>query len=95
MSTNILKRLLGLSGLILALLCPVVQAAGGSIVVANRNSATLSVIDVESDTATTVNMPPGANTPQPMYVAYSATYDRVFVGDRANNRVLSIYRPLR
>jgi DNA-binding beta-propeller fold protein YncE len=64
-----------------------VEAAGGSAVVANRGSGTISVIDAQTDTATTVALPAGAVTPEPMYVAYSAPYGRVFVGDRANNRV--------
>ena len=62
--------------------------AGGDIVVANRGSGTISVIDVASNTATTVAMPAGSNPAEPMYVGYSATYRRVFVGDRGNNRVV-------
>jgi DNA-binding beta-propeller fold protein YncE len=33
-------------------------------------------------------MPPGENTPEPMYVVYSLIRHRVFVGDRANNRIV-------
>lgn len=66
--------------------------AGGRIVVANRASANLSVIDVRTDSvAATVPMPtwPGDNTPEPMYVVNVPAGRRVYVGDRANNRVVA------
>lgn len=62
---------------------------GGNIVVANRASGTLSVIDVTTDAVQTVSMPGGANTPEPMYVVYDALGNTVFVGDRANDRVVA------
>lgn len=61
----------------------------GRIVVANRGSGTISVIDVRTDTVTgTYALPAGTNPPEPMYVFYTPIRDRVFVGDRANNRVV-------
>lgn len=58
----------------------------GKIVVANRASGTISIIDVHSDEVThTQALPAGPNAPEPMYVVHSRK--RVFVGDRANNRV--------
>jgi DNA-binding beta-propeller fold protein YncE len=60
----------------------------GNIVVADRGSGTLTVIDVETDRPTTVPMPPGLNKPEPMYVVSTQFPRRVFVGDRANNRVV-------
>lgn len=61
----------------------------GKIVVANRASGTLSVIDVRTDSVTaTINLPAGNNPAQPMYVVHSAKADRVFVGDRGNNRII-------
>lgn len=63
--------------------------AGGNIVVANRASGTISVIDVTTDQAQTVALPGGSNTPEPMYVVYVATNNTVFVGDRANDRVVA------
>jgi DNA-binding beta-propeller fold protein YncE len=63
--------------------------ARGVVVVANRASGNLSVIDVVTDTASTVLMPAGTNTPEPMYVVHSRTSGRVFVGDRANDRVVA------
>jgi DNA-binding beta-propeller fold protein YncE len=63
------------------------QSSAGKIVVANRASGTISVIDVQSDLVTgTFALPAGANAPEPMYVVQ--VRKRVFVGDRANNRVV-------
>ncbi|MDX1414393.1 MAG: YncE family protein [Candidatus Promineifilaceae bacterium] len=63
--------------------------AGGKIVVANRASGTISVIDTTTDQV--IPMPtsfPGPNPAQPMYVVYSKFGNRVFVGDRGNNQVV-------
>lgn len=61
----------------------------GHIVVANRASGSLSIIDVRTNTITaTIKLPAAANPPQPMYVVHSPRADRVFVGDRANNRIV-------
>src|SRR5688500_10771796 len=61
----------------------------GNIVVANRGSGTISVIDVSTDEVVgTYALPAGPNPPEPMYVFYTPTRDRVFVGDRRNNRVV-------
>lgn len=61
------------------------------MVIANRASGTISVIDVASDRVVgTYALPAGDKTPEPMYVVYSR--ERVFVGDRANNRV-AIFNP--
>ena len=62
------------------------DSGDGTIVVANRASGNLTLIDVATDTATTLAMPAGANTAEPMYVVHSR--GKVFVGDRANNRVV-------
>jgi len=69
----------------------VVEAApgGGKVVVANRASGTISVIATKTDTVATFPLPPGDNTPEPMYVFYSPIQNRVFVGDRANDRVVA------
>lgn len=81
------KSVLTLTLLVLAS-GPLDATAGGHIVVANRADATISVIDITTDSVTSVAMPAGLNPPEPMYVAYAATYARVFVGDRRNNRVV-------
>ena len=61
----------------------------GNIVIANRNSGSISVINTKTDEVTgTFQLPSGSNTPEPMYVVYVRRGDRVFVGDRANNRVV-------
>jgi len=61
----------------------------GKIVVANRGSGDISVIDVETDHVRTVPMPAGTNPPEPMYVVYTRAGKHVFVGDRANDRVVA------
>ena len=61
----------------------------GSIVVANRASESLSVINVRSDQVIkTIQLPAATNPAQPMYVVHTPRSDRIFVGDRSNNRVL-------
>jgi DNA-binding beta-propeller fold protein YncE len=63
------------------------QPSQGKIVVANRAAGTISVIDVHSDSVTgTFALPGEPNAPEPMYVVQ--VRKRVFVGDRANNRVV-------
>ncbi|UCD75695.1 MAG: YncE family protein [Phycisphaerales bacterium] len=63
---------------------------GGSIVVADRSSGTISVIDTRTDEVTdTIALPAGDAAPEPMYVYYTPIMHRVFVGDRANNRVVA------
>jgi YVTN family beta-propeller protein len=61
----------------------------GNIVVANRNSGSISLIDTKSDEVTgTYQLPTGPNTPEPMYVVFVSKGQRVFVCDRANNQVV-------
>jgi YVTN family beta-propeller protein len=67
-------------------------ASQGNIVVANRGSGSISVIDARSGTLSQNVMLPqaeGDNFPEPMYVVYTAVGNQVFVGDRANDRVVS------
>jgi YVTN family beta-propeller protein len=56
------------------------------IVVANRADGTLSVIDTRTDAVETIPMPDDG---EPMYVVYTLARNRVFVGDRANDRVVA------
>lgn len=67
-------------------------AKGGSfghIVVANRGSGSISIINARTDTVEkTINLPAGTNPPEPMYVVWQPFAHRVFVGDRANDRVV-------
>jgi DNA-binding beta-propeller fold protein YncE len=61
------------------------------MVIANRASGTISVIDVALDRVIgTYALPAGSKMPEPMYVVYSG--NRVFVGDRANNQV-AVFNP--
>jgi YVTN family beta-propeller protein len=61
----------------------------GNIVVANRNSGSISVINTRTDEVSgTFQLPGAPNTPEPMYVVFVKRGKRVFVGDRANNQVV-------
>lgn len=62
--------------------------ADGNIVVANRASGSISVIDTTTDAVVGTYALPGENPAEPMYVVYNARGDRVFVGDRANDQVV-------
>lgn len=60
------------------------------VVVANRGSGSISVIDARTDTLVgSYSLPPGTNNPEPMYVTYAKRGEKLFVGDRANNRVVA------
>lgn len=61
----------------------------GNIVIANRGSGSISVINTNTDQVSgTYQLPAGANSPEPMYVVFVRQGQRVFVGDRANNQVV-------
>ena len=60
------------------------------IVVADRGSGTLTVISTRNDQVIdTLELPPGDNPAEPMYVYYTPIKNRFFVGDRGNNRVVA------
>jgi streptogramin lyase len=70
---------------------PGFRSPAGKMVIANRASGTITAIDAASDQIIgTYALPAGAKMPEPMYIVY--TRDRVFVGDRANNRV-AVFNP--
>ncbi|MGH9850249.1 MAG: YncE family protein [Blastocatellia bacterium] len=74
-----------------ALRFPWFASPKGKMVIANRASGMISVIDVASDRIIgTYALPAADKMPEPMYVVYSS--GRVFVGDRANNRV-AVFNP--
>lgn len=79
--------------LVLAVLLPLdAEAAsrgGGKVVVADRGSGTISVISARDHSVTTFPLPMGDSAPEPMYVFYAPAQQRVFVGDRANDRVVA------
>jgi YVTN family beta-propeller protein len=63
----------------------------GAIVVANRASGSISVINARTaELIETIDLPmdDGDATPEPMYVSQVRHHRRLFVGDRANNRVV-------
>jgi DNA-binding beta-propeller fold protein YncE len=62
----------------------------GKIVVANRGSGTISVISTKTDELLgTYALPAGDYPAEPMYVYATPFQRRVFVGDRANDRVVA------
>ena len=62
----------------------------GKVVVADRASGTITVINVRDDTVFgTFALPAGAHAPEPMYVVHTPSADLVLVGDRANSRVVA------
>ena len=87
------KKVLFIFLLLLAIFLPLTAAQAqsfrGKIVVANRASGSISVIDTQTNQLIgTYDLPAGENQPDPMYVVFTRTGNRVFVGDRANNRVV-------
>jgi YVTN family beta-propeller protein len=64
--------------------------AQGTVVVANRGSKSISVIDVKSDTV--IGTYPLPDNGEPMYIVSSPRRKRVFVGDRANDWVVVFRR---
>jgi YVTN family beta-propeller protein len=65
--------------------------ARGRAVVANRGSGTISVIDSRTLQVSEFALPAEGAEPQPepMYVVHVNSHNRVFVGDRANNRIVA------
>lgn len=59
------------------------------IVIANRGDGTLSIIDEATQTVIDTVPLPAADSPStPGYVTWSATRDRIYVGDDANRRIV-------
>ncbi len=89
-SLRMFAALIAFTALLVAI--PVAASAqrdAGGVVVANRGSGTISVIDAATDQLTgTYALPAGENPPEPMYVNYVKPGNHVFVGDRANDRVV-------
>lgn len=84
-SLSIVRAILAvtLTSLILA---NVAKAGPINMLVANRGAGTFSAIDINTKTVTTYNLP--GMTPEPMYITHSPINDRVYIGDRANNRLV-------
>lgn len=61
----------------------------GTMVIANRGSGTISVLDAASGAVKGhFDLPAGPNPPEPMYAVYVKRTNAVLVGDRANSRVV-------
>ena len=61
--------------------------SAGRIIVANRASGTVSVIDARTEQVQGTFPLPGPNLAEPMYFVSSPKEDLVWVGDRANNAI--------
>ncbi len=89
MKRSFFALLFGLFGAILLVSgSALAESGGGKVVVANRASGSISVIDTLTDTVIGTYELPGDHPAEPMYVTYSHFGDRVFVGDRANDQVV-------
>ncbi len=64
----------------------------GRIIVANRTSGTLSIIDEKTGTVVKNVTVAGkyARPPEPMYVNYIASLNRLMVCDRSNNQIIAL-----
>ena len=58
-----------------------------TVVVANRGSGDISVIDTSSLAVTTVTLPAG--NAEPMYVSHDIRHNRVLVGDRGSSTIVA------
>lgn len=68
---------------------PTAGSPAGEMVVANRGSGTISVLDAGSGALVgSFALPAGPETPEPMYVVHVRRTNAVLVGDRANSRVV-------
>jgi DNA-binding beta-propeller fold protein YncE len=73
------------------LVCGAVARAGAArqdIVVTNRGSASISVINAATHGVTHYPLPAGNVVPEPMYATFNPALRQLHVGDRANNRVV-------
>ena len=68
-----------------------IQTNNGQIVIANRASGNISILDVQTgEELRTVDLPfrEGEKPPEPMYVYHLLSTNEIIVDDRANNRVV-------
>ena len=64
------------------------KAAFIHMLVANRNAGTFSAINTANDSVTTYALPNPGLLPEPMYITHSPVNDLVYIGDRANQRLV-------
>ncbi|MEQ1528265.1 MAG: hypothetical protein ABL925_03045 [Methylococcales bacterium] len=86
-------KILFASALIVGQCAGVAWAAGyGRIVVANRTSGTLSIINENTDALERNVSVAGkfSRPPEPMYVNYVAKHNRLLVNDRANKQIIAM-----
>ncbi len=81
--------LMTVAAVILALFSPATAGADpptSQVVVANRGSGDISIIDAETLAVETVALPGEA---EPMYVSHDSRHGRVLVGDRASSTIVA------
>ena len=88
------RRLLSVLATVVALTAAVfvpstagAAAPSSDVVIANRGSGDISVVDTTTLTVTTVALP-GALA-EPMYVSHDSRHDRVLVGDRGSSTIVA------
>ncbi len=64
------------------------RASRQDIVITNRGAASISVINAATHSVTHYPLPSGTTVPEPMYPAFIPGSQRLYVGDRGNNRVI-------
>ena len=70
-----------------------VRASRHDVVVTNRGAASISVINAATHSVTHYPLPSGSAVPEPMYPAFIPGSQRLYVGDRGNNRVVMFDAP--
>ncbi|MDH5519047.1 MAG: hypothetical protein OEZ14_00805, partial [Acidimicrobiia bacterium] len=87
---RLLAVLATVATILAALLSPGTAEAtspSSAVVVANRGSGDISVIDTSSLAVTTVTLPAG--NAEPMYVSHDIRHNRVLVGDRGSSTIVA------
>jgi DNA-binding beta-propeller fold protein YncE len=69
-------------------LAAVAEPLRQDVVVTNRGSGSISVIDAATHLVNHHPLPPAISTPEPMYPAFVPSARQLYVGDRANNRIV-------
>lgn len=80
-----------LAAIVVALLSPATVGASSpssEVVVANRGSGDVSIVDTATLAVTTVALP--GETAEPMYVSHDSRHGRVLVGDRGAGTVVAL-----
>jgi YVTN family beta-propeller protein len=63
-------------------------ASADQILIANRASGNISIVDSQTNQVSTVFLPAAANPVDPMYFTFFPTNNQIYVGDRGNDRLV-------